>query len=54
MSIPCQGQERAHFSPYQSPLSFKFEAVTLLQTKLLNMINETYYPLTCTMTAHSP
>lgn len=44
MSIPFHGQERAHYSPYQPPLSFKFEAVTLLQTKLLNMINETYYP----------
>ena len=54
MSIPFQGQERGHYSLYQSPLSFKFEEVILLQTKLLNTITEIYQPFNLQMTVLSP
>ena len=54
MSIPFQGQERGHYSLYQSPLSFKFEEVILLQTKLLNTITKIYQPFNLQMTVLSP
>lgn len=54
MSIPFYGQERGHYSLYQSPLSFKFEEVILLQTKLLNTITEIYQPFNLQMTVLSP
>lgn len=36
-------KKKAHYSTHQSPLSFKSEIVTLLQTKLLTSITDIYY-----------